>query len=231
VSGIVSLLIETTDGHTAATATVGGEGLVGISLLMGGETTPSCALVTSAGWAYRLGAEILQEEFSENGDVRQLLLRYTQALITQIAQTAVCNRYHSVEQQLCRWLLLSLDRAGSYQLHMTQEPISHMLGVRREGVSAAAAILQKLGVISCRRGQTTVIDRPQLAALCCECYGVVAREYDRLLGHHPHAERHGVPAAAKRPAHSEARPGKQAPAPRQAPSYSARSVTIATPAQ
>jgi CRP-like cAMP-binding protein len=233
VSGIVSLLIDTTDGHTAATATVGGEGIVGMALFMGGETTPSSAMVTSAGWAYRLGADCLRAEFDENEDVRHLLLRYTQALITQIAQMAVCNRYHSVEQQFCRWLLQSLDRTASYDVNMTQEMIAHMLGVRREGISEAASRLQKLGVISYRRGQITVIDRPQLATLCCECYGVVAREYDRLLGPYLHAARHMIPspaaAPAKRHTNGKAWIGRQEPAPGRLPVYSARTATNAAP--
>src|SRR5438132_8339653 len=148
---------------------------------MGGDTTPSRAVVQGAGHGFRLKAELLKKEFGRFGPTMQLLLRYTQALITQMAQTAVCNRHHSVDQQLCRWLLLSLDRLSSSRLAMTQELIANMLGVRREGVTEAASKLQKLGVIHYRRGQITVLDRPKLERLCCECYAVVKRETDRLL--------------------------------------------------
>jgi len=160
---------------------VGDEGLVGISVFMGGHTTPSRAVVQSAGRGYRLKADSLMLEFNRNGPVLHLLLRYTQALITQMAQTAVCNRHHSLDQQLCRWLLLSLDRLNSKHLVMTQELISDMLGVRREGVTDAAHKLQKAGVIRYSRGRITVLDRPGLEQLTCECYAVVKREYDRLL--------------------------------------------------
>ena len=149
---------------------------------MGGGTTPSRAIVQSAGHAYRLSGQWLKDEFHRNGGLQVLLLRYTQALITQMAQTAVCNRHHSVDQQLCRWLLLSLDRLKSNKLVMTQELIANMLGVRREGVTDAAGKLQKLGAISYSRGQITVLDRPQLEQLCCECYSVVKRETDRIEG-------------------------------------------------
>jgi CRP-like cAMP-binding protein len=177
---IVSLLYVMKDGASAEISVVGNEGLVGVALFMGGETTPSRAIVQSAGSAYRLIAKRLKLEFNKHGQLQLLLLRYTQALITQMAQTAVCNRHHSVDQQLCRWLLLSLDRLPTNQLTMTQELISNMLGVRREGVTAAAAKLQKLGVIRYSRGRITVLDRPKLEELCCECYAVVKKETDRL---------------------------------------------------
>jgi len=178
---IVSLLYVLADGASAEISVVGNEGLVGITLFMGGETTPSQAIVQSAGFAYRLIGQLIKEEFHRNGGMQLLLLRYTQTLIMQMAQTAVCNRHHSVDQQLCRWLLLSLDRLGSNTLTMTQELIANMLGVRREGVTDAAGKLQKLGVIQYARGRITVLDRPQLEQLCCECYAVVKKETDRLL--------------------------------------------------
>ena len=178
---IVSLLYVLQDGASAEISVVGNEGLIGIALFMGGETTPSRAIVQSAGRAFRLPGQILKDEFHRDPDMQLLLLRYTQSLITQMAQTAVCNRHHSVDQQLCRWLLLSLDRLPSNQLTMTQELIANMLGVRREGVTEAAGKLQKLGVIRYNRGRITVTDRPQLESLCCECYAVVKRETDRLL--------------------------------------------------
>jgi CRP-like cAMP-binding protein len=177
---IVSLLYVMEDGASAEISVVGNEGLIGIALFMGGETTPSRAIVQSAGHAYRLIGAQLKEEFHRNSMMQLLLLRYTQALITQMAQTAVCNRHHSVDQQLCRWLLLSLDRLSSNQLAMTQELISNMLGVRREGVTEAAGKLQKLGVIDYSRGHITVLDRPRLEQLSCECYAVVKKETDRL---------------------------------------------------
>jgi CRP-like cAMP-binding protein len=152
-----------------------------VALFMGGETTPSRAIVQSAGSAYRLTAQLLKDEFHRSGSLQLRLLRYTQALITQMAQTAVCNRHHSVDQQLCRWLLLSLDRLNSNKLSMTQELIADMLGVRREGVTEAAGKLQKLGVVRYARGKITVLDRPKLEQLCCECYAVVKKETDRLL--------------------------------------------------
>ncbi len=179
---IVSLLYVLESGASAEISVVGNEGLIGIALFMGGGTTPSRAIVQSAGHAYRLAGQKLKDEFHRNGGLQLLLLRYTQALITQMAQTAVCNRHHSVDQQLCRWLLLSLDRLKSNKLVMTQELIANMLGVRREGVTDAAGKLQKLGVISYSRGQITVLDRPQLEQLCCECYSVVKRETDRIEG-------------------------------------------------
>jgi len=178
---IVSLLYVLEDGASAEIAVVGREGLVGVALFMGGESTSSRAVVQSAGDAYRLPSKVLKREFERNGPLQHLLLRYTQALITQMAQTAVCNRHHSVEQQLCRWLLLSLDRLPSNELSMTQELIAHMLGVRREGVTEAAGKLQTAGLIQYNRGQIKVLDRPKLEERVCECYAVVKRESDRLL--------------------------------------------------
>jgi CRP-like cAMP-binding protein len=178
---IVSLLYVMENGASAEISVVGNEGLIGIALFMGGETTPSRAIVQSAGYTYRLTARRLKDEFNRHGDMQLMLLRYTQALITQMSQTAVCNRHHSVDQQLCRWLLLSLDRLPSNELVMTQELIANMLGVRREGVTDAAGKLQKLGVIQYARGQITVLDRPKLERLSCECYAVVKKESDRLL--------------------------------------------------
>jgi len=180
-TSIVSLLYVMEDGASAEIAIVGNEGILGISLFMGGETTPSRAVVQSAGYGYRLKAQLLKDEFQRFGPMLHLLLRYTQALITQMAQTAVCNRHHSVDQQLCRWLLLSLDRLASNELSMTQELIANMLGVRREGVTEAAGKLQEAGLISYRRGRITVLDRPGLEARSCECYEVVKKELDRLL--------------------------------------------------
>jgi CRP-like cAMP-binding protein len=180
-NSIVSLLYVLADGASAEISVVGNEGLIGIALFMGGETTPSRAIVQSDGFAYRLIGQQLKDEFHRSGEVQLLLLRYTQALITQMAQTAVCNRHHSVDQQLCRWLLLSLDRLSSNQLVMTQELIANMLGVRREGVTEAAGKLDKLGVIRYARGRITVLNRPKLEQLCCECYAVVKKESDRLL--------------------------------------------------
>jgi CRP-like cAMP-binding protein len=180
-SAIVSLLYVTVDGASAQVAAVGFEGVVGVPLFMGGESMPSRAVVQSAGFAFRIPAQVLKAEFSRSAPVMKLLLRYTQALITQMAQTAVCNRHHSVDQQLCRWLLLTLDRLRSNELVMTQELIAHMLGVRREGVTEAAIQLQKLGLIHYSRGHISVLDRPGLEQRVCECYGVVRKEYDRLL--------------------------------------------------
>jgi CRP-like cAMP-binding protein len=180
-TSIVSLLYVMEDGASAEIAIVGNEGMLGISLFMGGETTPSRAVVQSAGYGFRLEAQLLKEEFGRFGPMLHLLLRYTQALITQMAQTAVCNRHHSVDQQLCRWLLLSLDRLSSNELSMTQELIANMLGVRREGVTEAAGKLQEAGLIRYRRGKITVLDRPGLEARSCECYEVVKTEFDRLL--------------------------------------------------
>ncbi|MEO8384634.1 MAG: Crp/Fnr family transcriptional regulator [Betaproteobacteria bacterium] len=180
-TAIVSLLYVLENGASAEIAIVGNEGILGISIFMGGETTPSRAVVQSAGYGYRLGAQYLRNEFNRAGPVLHLLLRYTQALITQMAQTAVCNRHHSVEQQLCRWLLLSLDRLPTTTLTMTQELISNMLGVRREGVTEAAGHLQRAGLIHYSRGRIDVLDRPGLEHAVCECYAVVKRESDRLL--------------------------------------------------
>ncbi len=180
-TSIVSLLYVMESGASAEIAVTGNEGLVGISLFMGGESTPSRAVVQSAGNGYRLKANILKKEFALGGRLQYLALRYTQALITQMAQTAVCNRHHSVEQQLCRWLLLSLDRLSSNELNMTQELIANMLGVRREGVTEAAGKLQAEGLIHYSRGRITILDRPKLERRVCECYSVVKKEYDRLL--------------------------------------------------
>lgn len=180
-TAIVSLLYVMEDGASAEIAVVGNEGVVGISLFMGGESTPSRAVVQSAGEGWRLRANAVNEEFERAGPVMHLLLRYTQALITQMAQTAVCNRHHTLDQQLCRWLLLSLDRLRGNELVMTQELIANMLGVRREGVTEAAQRLQRLGLIRYMRGHITVLDRPGLEARTCECYAVVKKEYERLL--------------------------------------------------
>ncbi len=180
-SGIVSLLYVLNSGASAEIAVVGSEGVVGISLFMGGGSTPSRAVVQSAGMGYRLPAAAVQAEFERSGPVMHLLLRYTQALITQMSQTAVCNRHHTLDQQLCRWLLLSLDRLPGNELRMTQELISNMLGVRREGVTEAALKLQTAGLIRYVRGRINVLDRPKLELRTCECYQVVKQEYDRLL--------------------------------------------------
>jgi CRP-like cAMP-binding protein len=180
-SGIVSLLYVMDNGSPAEIAVVGNEGMVGIALFMGGETTPSRAVVQSAGSAYRLAAALVKAEFSRGGPLQRLLLRYTQALMTQMTQTAACNRHHMLEQQLCRWLLLSLDRLPSNQLVMTQQLIANMLGVRREGVTEAAGRLQADGLISYRRGRINVLDRAKLEERVCECYAAVRRESDRLL--------------------------------------------------
>jgi CRP-like cAMP-binding protein len=178
---IVSLLYVLDNGASAEIAVVGNDGAVGVSLFMGGETTTSRAVVQSSGYAYRMAGARLKREFGLHGDLMYVLLRYTQSLITQMAQTAVCNRHHSVDQQLCRWLLLSLDRLSSTEIVMTHELIANMLGVRREGVTDAAGKLQKLGAIRYRRGRITVLNRAELERLCCECYGVVKRETERLL--------------------------------------------------
>ena len=180
-TAIVSLLYVMESGASAEIAVVGCEGVVGISLFMGGESTPSRAVVQSAGEGYRLSAAAVKEEFNQSHPVMHLLLRYTQALITQMSQTAVCNRHHALDQQLCRWLLLSLDRLQGVDLIMTQELIANMLGVRREGVTEAALKLQHLGLIRYSRGHITVLDRPGLERRTCECYAVVKREYERLL--------------------------------------------------
>jgi CRP-like cAMP-binding protein len=178
---IVSLLYMMADGASAEIAVVGNEGIIGVSLFMGGETTTNRAVVQSAGHAYELTGKRLKEEFIRGGAMQHLLLRYTQALLTQMAQTAVCNRHHSLDQQLCRWLLLSLDRLSGTELIMTQELISNMLGVRREGVTEAAGSLQNAGLIKYSRGHITVLDRAGLEARTCECYAVVKKEFDRLL--------------------------------------------------
>jgi len=180
-TAIVSLLYVMENGASAEIAVVGHEGIVGISLFMGGESTPSRAVVQSAGMGYRMRASAIKEEFNRSGPVMHLMLRYTQALITQMAQTAACNRHHSLDQQLCRWLLLSLDRLSGNDLVMTQELIANMLGVRREGVTEGALKLQKLGLISYARGHIKVLDRKGLEARSCECYEVVRKEYARLL--------------------------------------------------
>jgi CRP-like cAMP-binding protein len=181
IDAIVSLLTVLEDGDSAEIAVVGNEGIVGVSLFMGGETTPSRAVVQSAGKSVRLSAHVLKKEFSISPAVMHLLLRYTQALITQMTQTAACNRHHSLDEQLCRWLLLSLDRLHGTHLVMTQELIANMLGVRREGVTEAAGRLQRAGLISYTRGKINVLDRAGLEQRSCECYGVVKKEYDRLL--------------------------------------------------
>lgn len=178
---IVSLLYVMEDGASAEISVIGNDGLIGVALFMGGESTTNRAIVQSAGYAYQLSGQRLKDEFNRHGELLQLMLRYTQSLITQMAQTAVCNRHHSIDQQLCRWLLLSLDRLSDNKLTMTQELIANMLGVRREGVTDAAGKLQKQGVIKYHRGRITVLDRPKLERLCCECYAVVKKETDRLL--------------------------------------------------
>jgi CRP-like cAMP-binding protein len=181
ITSIVSLLYVMENGASAEIAVVGNEGIVGVSLFMGGESTPSRAVVQSAGMGCRLDAQVMKEEFNRAGPVLHLLLRYTQALITQMAQTAVCNRHHSLDQQLCRWLLLSLDRLEGDELIMTQELIANMLGVRREGVTEGALKLQKADLIRYSRGHITILNREGLEKRTCECYAVVKREYDRLL--------------------------------------------------
>jgi CRP-like cAMP-binding protein len=180
-TALVSLLYVLENGSSAEIAVTGNDGLVGIALFMGGESTPSRAVVQSGGHGYRLKAGMLKSEFKQGGHLQYLALRYTQALITQMSQTAVCNRHHSVEQQLCRWLLLSLDRLTGNELVMTQELIANMLGVRREGVNEAAGKLQQDGVIEYSRGRITVLDRPKLELRVCECYAVVRKETERLL--------------------------------------------------
>jgi CRP-like cAMP-binding protein len=182
---IVSLLYVMESGASAEISVVGNEGVIGVSIFMGGESTPSRAIVQSAGHAFRMPAKQLMIEFNRHGELLQLMLRYTQALLTQMAQTAVCNRHHSIDQQLARWLLLSLDRLNGPNLVMTQELIANMLGVRREGVTEAARKLQKLGVIEYSRGHITVLNRPRLERLVCECYEVVRKETQRLLPYMP----------------------------------------------
>lgn len=180
-TAIVSLLYVMLDGASAEIAVVGNEGIIGVALFMGGETMPNRAVVQSAGHAYRLKGQLLKDEFHRAVELQHLLLRYTQALLTQMAQTAVCNRHHSLDQQLCRWLLLSFERLSSNELFMTQELIANMLGVRREGVTVAAGNLQKAGLIVYCRGHITLLDRDGLEERACECYGVVKAEFDRLL--------------------------------------------------
>jgi len=180
VDCIISLLYVMVNGASAEISVVGREGMAGVAVIMGGESTPNRFIVQSHGHAYRLPAADLKHEFNQHSEIRIITLRFTQALITQMSQTAVCNRHHSIDQQLCRWLLLSLDRLEGNELNMTQELIANMLGVRREGVTEAAGKLQRLGVINYRRGHIMVLDRPKLEALCCECYSVVRRENLRL---------------------------------------------------
>ena len=187
-AGIVVRFCVTQDGASAEIAITGSEGVIGVASFLGGESTPNQAVVLSPGYAYRLAADLLKNEFEHDGPLPHLLLRYTQALITQTGQIAVCNRHHSLEQQLCRWILSCLDRLPSNELNMTQELIASMLGVRREGVTEAAGKLKKAGLINFSRGHITVLDRPQLEAQVCECYAVVKREYDRLLPESRQAE-------------------------------------------
>jgi CRP-like cAMP-binding protein len=184
-TAIVSLLYVMEDGASAEIAMVGNEGIVGIPLFMGGDAAPGRAVVQSAGHAYRMKGQMLKDEFCLGGPIQAVLLRYTQARLTQIAQTAVCNRHHSLDQRLCRWLLLSLDRLPNNEFGMTQELVAHMLGVRREGVTEAAGNLHRAGLISYRRGHITVLDRAGLEARVCECYGVVGKEFDRLFQEKP----------------------------------------------
>jgi CRP-like cAMP-binding protein len=180
VDCIISLLYMMVNGSSAEIFVVGNEGMAGVAVVMGGESTPNRFIVQSHGHAFRMPAADLKQEFNQHSEIRIITLRFTQALITQMSQTAVCNRHHSIDQQLCRWLLLSLDRLNNKELNMTQELIANMLGVRREGVPEAAGKLQKLGVIEYRRGRIVVLDRPKLETLSCECYGVVRRENSRL---------------------------------------------------
>jgi len=191
-TAIVSLHYVMETGASAETAGVGNEGVVGVSLFMGGDTTPSSAVVQTAGHAYRLESRLLKDEFNRGGLMQSLLLRYTQALITQMTQTAACNRHHSIEQQLCRWLLLTLDRVSSHELIMTQELVASMLGVRREGITEAAGNLQRAGVIRYRRGHIAVLDRSGLQTRVCECYAVVKKELSRLLSDVQY--RQGIPS-------------------------------------
>lgn len=197
---IVSLLYVMENGASAEISVVGNDGVIGVALFMGGESTTNRAIVQSAGSAYRVLGKRFKEEFNRHGEMLHLMLRYSQALITQMSQTAVCNRHHSIDQQLCRWLLLSLDRLSGNQLAMTQELIANMLGVRREGVTEAAGKLHRLGVIDYCRGLITVLDREKLEHLCCECYEVVKRETDRLL---PYKTGHAVKTQAWVPQRTE----------------------------
>ncbi|HEX2584374.1 MAG TPA: Crp/Fnr family transcriptional regulator [Steroidobacteraceae bacterium] len=194
VDAIVSMLYVMESGASAEIAIVGYEGLIGVALFMGGESTPSRAVIQSAGNAYRLRGQLLKDEFCRHGEMLLLMLRYTQSLIAQMAQTAVCNRHHSVDQQLCRWLLQSMDRLPGNSMTMTQELIANLLGVRRESVTDAAGKLQKQGVIEYSRGRITVLDRSRLEALSCECYSVVKKESDRLLHTVAGIPRHAVDA-------------------------------------
>lgn len=193
---IISMLYVLADGASTEIAVVGKEGGLGVALFLGGETTPHRAVVQSAGWSYRLRAQLLKDEFSRNGPLARVLLRYTQTLITQIAQTAVCNRHHTIEQHLCRWLLFSLDRLDSNFLTMTQDLIANMLGVRREGVTEAASRLQREGYIRYARGHITIVNRAALEQRVCECYGVVRREQERLVTSIPPGDPEGVLGAA-----------------------------------
>ncbi len=183
---IISLLSVMHNGSSAEISVVGNEGMAGISVFLGGDSTPSRTVVQSEGFAYRMPSSEIKNEFEHHAEVRVLMLRFTQALITQMSQTAVCNRHHSIDQQLCRWLLLSLDRLRGNKLHMTQELIAKMLGVRREGVTEAASKLQKLGIIEYHRGHITLLDRSRLEQNSCECYAVVKRETDRLISNYSH---------------------------------------------
>jgi CRP-like cAMP-binding protein len=194
-TAIVSLHYVTESGASAETAGVGNEGVVGVALYMGGETTSSSAVVQTAGHAYRLEGRYLKQEFNEAGFMQRLLLRYAQALMTQMSQTAVCNQHHSLEQRLCRWLLLTMDRVASKELVMTQELVANMLGVRREGITEAAGNLQRAGIIQYRRGHISVVKRAGLEASACECYGVVKKEMDRLLSDAQH--RQSAPASVR----------------------------------
>ena len=194
-TSIVSMLYVLENGSSAEIAVVGNEGLLGIALFMDGDTTPSRAIIQSAGYGYRLKAHLLKTELDRAGPMLHLLLRYTQALSTQMTQTAVCNRHHPVEQQLCRWLLLSQDRLPSNSINMTQELIASMLGVRREGVTEAAGGLQRAGIVSYSRGHIKVLDRPGLERAACECYGVVKMEFDRQMAQHPAKNPTSLPAA------------------------------------
>ena len=194
VSAIISLHYVTESGASAESAGVGNEGMLGVSLFMGGDTTPSSAVVQTAGYAYRLERRLLKQEFARGGPLQRLLLRYTQALMTQMSQTAVCNRHHSVEQQLCRWLLLTLDRLPGNELVMTQELVAGMLGVRREGITEVAGRLQAASIIRYRRGHISVLDRGGLEAHACECYGVVRKELTRLLSEVRYRQEGGIVA-------------------------------------
>ncbi len=192
-TAIISLLYATAEGVSTEIAAVGNEGFLGLAVLLGGETTPRMALVQSTGWVYRIKGSILKEEFDRGDSIQRLLFRYIQALLTLIGQTAVCNRRHTIDQQLCRWLLLNLDRLATAQLTMTHELLANLMGVRREGITESARKLQLAGLITYSRGLITVIDRAGIEACCCECYGVVRREYDRLIGGGANAAQNGPP--------------------------------------